>query len=265
MIYIERTEVDLDKAPLVLWENKLLTGTVTATTEATDAQVENLLTDSTFDYWKPTTTSGTVTCNFTSGTAGSVVGIAAHDLGTQGATITIKWGTSTLATVSPTDDTTILIFFQQVNFGSLASDAFKLEITGATAAPSIGNLFLGTPLIFETGIVPSYTPLWMSESIELLQNTSLGGQFFQNRVVRKSAETSVNLNILERSEVEGTSFQAFRNHYNSGKTFFWAAGPSVFDKDGAYARRTSGGELKPTFGNDGIFYQVSLQLEAYVG
>lgn len=265
MIYIERTEVDLDKAPLVLWENVLLEGTVTASTEATDADVENLLTDSTFDYWRPTTTSGTVSCSFSSSTAGSVIGIAAHDLGTQGATVTIKRGTTTLATVDPTDDTTILVFFDEVNFGNLVSDTFNLEITGATAAPSIGNLFLGTPLIFETGIVPSYTPLWMAESIELLQNTSLGGQFFQNRIVRKSAETSVNLNILERSEVEGAAFQAFREHYNSGKTFFWAAGPSVFDKDGAYARRTSGGELRPTFGDNGIFYQVSLQMEAYVG
>lgn len=266
MIYIERTEVDLDKAPLVLWDNILLGGTISASTEATDSVVENLLTDSTFDYWKPTTTSGTVTCSFSSSTPASALGIAAHNLGSKGATVVVKRGTSTVATINPTDDTAILVLFDQANFGNTPStDEFSLVITGASGAFSIGNLFLGLPLVFETGIVPSYTPLWLSEDIELLHNTSLGGQFFQNRVVRKSAETSVDLNILERAEVESSGFLNYRSHYNSGRTFFWAAGPSVFDNDVAYARRTRGGEMKPTFGSNGIFYQVSLQMEAHVG
>lgn len=261
MIYIERTEVELDKAPFVLWDNIFLNGAVAASTEATDAEVENALTDSTFDYWQPTTTSGTVTLTL-AGTA-SVLGIAAHDLGTQGATIDVKAdGVSVLdSTVSPTDDTPILILFDSTT----STTNWSVEITGASAAFSIGNLFLGVPLIFETGVVPSYTPLYMAENIELLQNRSLGGQFFQNRVIRKSAETSINLNILDRSFVEGANFQNFRDHYNSGKTFFWSAGPSVFEKDVAYCRRTSGGELKPTFSNNGIFYKVGMQLEAYVG
>ena len=259
MIYIERTEVATDQAPMVLWYNVLLDGTVTASTEATDAEVENLLTDSTFDYWRPTTTSGTISLSLGSSKTISAVGIAAHDLGTRGATVTVKAGITTLATVVPTDDSTIIILV-----ASTAGTAFSVEITGATAAPSIGNLFMGVPLVFESGIVPSYTPLWMAEEIELLQNQSLGGQFFQNRVVRKSANTSVNLNILDRAFIEGAPFQSFREHYNTGKSFFFAAGPSVFEKDGSYCRR-AGDTLKPTFANTGIFYQVGMQLEAYVG
>lgn len=259
MIYIERTEVATDQAPMVLWYNVLLDGAVTASTEATNAEVENLLTDSTFDYWRPTTTSGTVSLSLGSSKTISAVGIAAHDLGTQGATVTIKAGVTTLATVTPTDDSTIIVLF-----AITSGTAFSVEVTGATAAPSIGNLFMGVPLVFESGIVPSYTPLWMAEEVELLQNESLGGQFFQNRVVRKSANTSVNLNILDRDFIEGTPFQSFREHYNTGKSFFFAAGPSVFEKDGSYCRR-SGDTLKPTFANAGIFYQVGMQLEAYVG
>lgn len=261
MIYIERTEVATDKAPLVLWDNILLDGTVTASTEATDAPIENTLTDSTWDYWQPTTTSGTVTLTL-AGTA-SALGIAAHDLGSKGATINVKAdGVSVLdSTVSPADDKPILILFDSTT----STTNWSIEITGASAAFSIGNLSLGVPTVFESGIVPSYTPLYMAEDIELLQNTSLGGQFFQNRIVRKSAETSIQLNILERSFVEGATFQNFRDYYNSGKTFFWAGGPSVFGGDVAFCRRTSGGEIKPTFANNGIFYQVGLQLEAYVG
>jgi hypothetical protein len=104
----------------------------------------------------------------------------------------------------------------------------------------------------------------MAEEVELLQNESLGGQFYQKSVIRKSANTSVNLNILDRSFIEGASFQNFRRHYNEGRTFYFAAGPSVFEEDGSFCRR-SGDTLKPTFANAGIFYQVGMQLEAYIG
>ena len=259
MIYIERTEVPLDGAPLVLFDNILLDGTVTATTEAVDAEVDNLLTDSTFDFWKPTTTSGTVSLSLGVAATASALGIAGHDLGTQGATVVVKRGVTTVATINPTDDSTIIILF-----ASGSDTAYSVEISGATAAPYISNLFLGVPLVFESGIIPAYTPLWMAEEVELLMNESLGGQFFQNRVIRKSANTSVNLNILDRTFVEGTGFQGFRRHYNDGRTFFFAAGPSNFEDDGSFCRR-SGDTLKPTFANDGIFYQVGMQLEAYIG
>jgi len=260
MIYIERTEVAADKAPLVLWDNILLNGTVTASTEATDAPIENALTDSTWDYWQPTTTSGTVSLSLGSSTTASALGIAAHDLGSKGATVTVKRGATTVATINPTDDTPILILF-----ASSSSSTWSVEITGASSAFSIGNMVLGVPLIFESGVVPSYTPSYMADNVELLMNQSLGGQFFQNRVIRKSAETSIQLNILERSFIEGATFQNFRDYYNDGKTFYWAAGPSVFEKDVAFCRRTNGGEMKPTFENTGIFYRVGLQLEAYIG
>lgn len=262
MIYIERTEVELDKAPLVLWDNLLTGGTLTASTEESGAEVENITTGSTFDYWTPTTTSGAVYLDTGTPKTASALGIAAHNLGSLGATITVKdaSGPTTLATVSPTDDKTILILFDETS----TSD-WEIEITGASAAFSIGVMTLGEPLIFETGITPSYTPLWMAENIELFNNKSLGGQFFQNRIVRKSSEGIVNLNILDRDFVEGISFQDFRDYYNEGKTFFWAAGPSVFDKDVSFCRRVGGGELRPSFPENGLFYRASLNMEAYIG
>ena len=283
MIYIERTEVSLDQAPMVLFDNILLDGTVTTLgypangIEAdfvldfgagvylaegeyvSDPNVQNTLTDSTFDFWNPTSLSGAVSLSLpTNGTA-SALGISGHNLGTQGATVSVIQGSTVLAEVSPTDDSTMIILF-----ASTTATDFTIEVSNAAGVTYISNLVLGVPLVFESGIVPSYTPLWMAEEVELLQNMSLGGQFFQNRVVRKSANTSVNLNILDREFIEGDTFQNFRNHYNDGKTFFFAAGPSVFEKDGSFCRR-SGDTLKPTFSNNGIFYDVGMQLEAYVG
>jgi len=284
MIYIERTEVSLDQAPMVLFDNILLDGTVTPAsiysvlgfeadfvldfvgdtylTEGEyvpDPNVQNTLTDSTFDFWNPTSPSGALYLSLpTNGTA-SALGISGHNLGTQGATVKVFQGSTVLAEVSPTDDSTMIILF-----ASTTATDFTIVVSGAAGVTYISNLVLGVPLVFESGILPGYTPLWMAEDVELLQNTSLGGQFFQNRVVRKSANTSVNLNILDREFVEGTNFQSFRRHFNDGKTFFFAAGPSVFEDDGSFCRR-SGDTLKPTFSNNGIFYQVGMQLEAYIG
>lgn len=259
-IKIDRTEVNADKAPHFLWDNFLLDGTVTATSETDGGEVENALEDSTWDFWVPQFNNADISVSFSSPKTVNALGIASHDLGTIGADIRVTDTSTIQGQVSPTDDSTILLLFDEFT----ATD-MDIRIRNATNVASIGNIMLGYVTVFENGIVPSYTPLWMSENIELLENMSLSGQFFQNRVVKKSATTNVNLNILERSTVEGTEFQNFREHYNNGKSFYFAAGPSVFENDVSYCRRTNGAEMKPTFSQNGIFYDVSLGLEAFIG
>jgi hypothetical protein len=107
-------------------------------------------------------------------------------------------------------------------------------------------------------------PLWQSQKVELLQSVSLGGQFLGNRVNRRGGEGSIILNILERSFIEGTSFQSFKTHYDNGKAFFFASSPADYDEDLAYVWRSPRQTMRPTFVDNGIFYQVNMSLEAYV-
>jgi hypothetical protein len=58
-VFIEGTEVDNDSLPMVLFENFFSTGTVTASTEATGFDASNAYEESTFDFWKPATTTAT--------------------------------------------------------------------------------------------------------------------------------------------------------------------------------------------------------------
>lgn len=262
-VYIERTEVNADKAPHFLWDNVFLNGTVTASSEATNGEVENALEDSTWDYWTPTSSTGSINLSLASSATVSALAIASHNLGSNNATISLddSSGTPTqLFSISPADDRTIIVLFD-----STTSDDFTFYIDSADAACSIGNIFLGDPLVLTNGILPGYTPLWMADNIELLESMSVSGQFFQNRIIKRSAQTRLNLNILERATVEGDDFQNFRSHYNDGKTFFFAAGPSVFEDDVSYCRRLSGSEMRPSFQQNGIFYNVDLGLEAFVG
>lgn len=263
-ITIDRTEVSTDKSPLVLWDNLFEDGTLAASTEATDGDKENAIDGNTYDFWTPTALPATISVTLGSSTPASYVGIAAHDLFTNGCTVSVEYDSGggtwvELASVTPTDDKTLMIAFDETS----ATD-FRLYISGSTI-PSIGVIFLGTALRFDSGILPQYTPITYAENIELLNSQTITGQFITNRVNRRGASTSLSLNILERSFVEATPFQNFRTHYNDGKPFFFASNPSELDFDVAYCWRQGGGEIQPTFQDNGIFYRTGLSLEAYIG
>ena len=262
-MYIERTEVDSDKAPVILWDNLLEDGTLAASSEDTNGEKENAIDGNTYDYWIPTSLPATLSVTLASSSTLGYVGIAAHTLGTNGNTVDVEYhngvGWVSLASISPTDDKTILIAVAETS-----ATQFRLYISGGSI-PNIGVVSFGSSIKFESGILPAYTPLYMAEEIELLTSQTLNGQFVTNRVNRKGAKGNFGLNILERSFVEGTDFQNFRRHYNDGKPFFFASNPSELAEDVSYCWRQDGGEIRPTFESDGIFYKTQLSLEAYLG
>lgn len=263
-VYIQRTEVNSDSSPIILWDNTFKTGTVTATGETVGGEAENAIDDNTYDFWIPGGVPTALESVFGGNVTMSYAAVAAHTLGTNGNTLSVQYGTGggswvEITNVTPTDDSTIFIAFEETT-----ADSFRFVVSGGTG-PSVGVVFMGQAIRFDSGILPSYTPLYMAEEIELLVNKSMSGQFFGNRVIRKAALSNFSLNILDRSFVEGADFQNFRDHYNDGKPFFFASNPSELEDDTAYCWRQVGGELNPTFGNDGIFYNVDLSLEAYIG
>ena len=263
-MYIERTEVDSDKAPVILWDNILEDGTITATSEDTNGEVENAIDGNTYDYWKPTAVTARIDLSLAAPKSASYLGIAAHTLGTSSARINVQYDSGGGFTnawsgaIAPSDDKTIIVAFDQ----QTAAD-WRIVVLDNVA--QIGVAFLGDGIQFESGILPAYTPLYMAEEVELLTSQTLNGQFVTNRVNRKGAKGNFGLNILERSFVEGTDFQNFRRHYNDGKPFFFASNPSELVDDVSYCWRQDGGEIRPTFESDGIFYKTQLILEAYIG
>lgn len=262
-MYIERTEVSTDQSPLILWQNRLKTGTISVSSEATGGEGENAIDDNTYDFWTPTALPATWAMTFPISRSMDYAAIAAHNLGSTGNTVAVEYHNGTgwveLASVTPTDDSVIIIAFN----GEFSTQ-YRFYISGGTV-PSIGVLYLGDEIRFDSGILPAYTPLYMAEEVELLKSQSLNGQFITNRVNRRGAKSSFSLNILERSFVESTAFQDFRDHYNDGEPFFFASNPSELTNDVSYCWRQQGGEINPTFQENGIFYKVNLSLEAYIG
>jgi hypothetical protein len=261
-MYFERAILNEDKAPFVLWDNILQDATVSTTSQTEGGDGNNTLDNNTYDFWIPISLTAVITFTLPESRGASYLGIAAHNIHSKGCSIYLGYynGTSWVNVASPTieDDNSLIVAFPYTE-----AEQWRLRIEGSEA-PSIGVVFLGTPLLFTTGILPGYTPIYMGEKIDLYNSTSLNGQFIGNSVERRGYESSFQLNILDRDFVEGQSFQSFRRHYNDGGTFFFASDPDGHREDVAYCRRQEGGEIRPTLPNDGIFYSVSMSLEGFI-
>ena len=263
MIYITYTPTDTDTYPMVLFDNMFTTGTVSASTAVSGYPGSNVGTETTYDYWQPTVIPSNVSTDMGVATSADSCAIIAHTLGSSGATAVLQhspdnstW--TTVQSVTPTDDSPILILFT-----SISKRYWRVRISAATTTPVIGNIVLGQKFVFPGGVMPPYTPIWQAQTVDLLVAKSLGGQFLGNRVLRQGAETSINLVSFTRTFAE-VDLQPFKSWYNGGHAFVWASGPSVFTKDVGYVWRKSGAEMRPTFNETGNWVKVSMEVEGYV-
>lgn len=260
-IRIENTPNANDSLPTILFDNLFLSGTLSASSEAVGYPKENAVSENTNKSWKPSSLPATLSVDLGSATSVNSFSLIAHECGSKGNTVTIEsspdnstW--TVRCTVTPTDDTTILGLFD-----SVSARYWRIQIANGSI-PAIGVAMIGTRFNFPAGVKPPYTPVWLSQTYELLTSNTIGGQFMGNKVNRKGGMTSINLVSLERGFAE-SNLLAFREHYNLGKAFVWAAGPSIFSKDVGYVWRTEGSVMSPTFDETGSWMSVSMEVMAY--
>lgn len=263
MIYIQGTPTANDMLPCVLFDNLFLQGTTTVTSETADGPKQNATNEGTYNFWQPSALPATYQVDLGSAMAADSLAIVAHNLGSNGTTAVVSssdngssW--TVRATYLPTDDKTHMLMWRAVS-----ARYWRVVFTGGSGSLVVGVLMLGARLVFPGGVRPPYSPLWLSQNVELLVSQTMSGQFVTNREIRRGANTNINLVAFERDFVE-EDLLPFKNHYDSGKAFIWAAGPCVFDKDVSYAWRQSGAEMKPTFDETGNWMSVTMSVEGYV-
>jgi hypothetical protein len=260
-IVITNTPTSDDSLPTVLFNNLFLEGTLSATTEAVGYPKESGVSENTNKSWEPTSLAANLKVDLGVATSADSFAVVAHNCGTKGNTVLLQsspddstW--TTRCTVVPTDDTTILGLFTAVS-----ARYWRIRITNGTV-PNIGVAILSQRFIFPAGVKAPYTPVWLSQQYELLTATTLGGQFLGNKVLRQGGRTTINLVSFERNFAE-TNLTDFRLHYNAGKAFVWAAGPSIFSNDVGYVWRTDSSVMAPTFDENGSWMSVSMEVDSY--
>lgn len=218
---------------IVLWSNLLVDADISAAGEADGYPAINVTDPATFDSWKGATAGDYIEADLGAAMAVNTLGIAAHTLGTSGASLELDYsddGAAWTAAVEydPLTDEDVIIMF-----GNITARYWRLTVTDAVA--NVGVVFLGARLVFPHTPVDGYTPLHHARRYSKLFNDSLKGQMLGNRVMAAGAETTVDLGFVERSFVDGP-LRGFEDHYNRGGTFFYAGYPSGKPLDMGYCR-----------------------------
>ncbi len=182
----------------------------------------------TYTYWTAEATADNLTYDLTTATACDMAGVASHDLGTQGASIMPQywdgaaWQDLADAALSPSDDQTIVWLFASQSAGQ-----FRFEITGATAAVSIGVAFFGRALTLDQRFYRGYDEARYPTEVELLANQS-GPHTLGTSVIGKGSRVEWALEHLPEADVYSTDFASWVETFNAGKGFFSAWRPGDY-------------------------------------
>jgi len=262
MIHLRTSGGRLEE-PNILWRNVLLDGPVTVSSAAAGGAGANAFDGSTADFWVPTSLPASLSLDLVNPAYANALGMAAHTLGSNSATLIIEYldgaAWTELATVVPADDTPFMVFFSLT-----LADQYRVRITGACDVPVVGVVMIGHTTVVPGGVDLPHTPLNLVEETEMLSGLSRRGQFLKNRVVRRGGETSIQFIVQTPDDVE-TYLEAFVEHYNIGDAFFFATAPSVFPRDMGLCWRPDGARsIQPTY-RDPVFMMMSMQVRVYRG
>jgi len=209
------------------------TATPTATSTATGANVAWLVDGETWSVWEGGGTSQTVTLTFSSA-ATSYAAIAAHNLGSTGATVSCAAGGVTVGSISPDDDGAIVFLF-----GSTTVTTVAFTISGGSAAPQIAVAQAGEVLEMPQLSVFTGLPISESKQVRYRHQQSIRGDVLGRAVEGADLRfdlTVQNLPETFRAAAGAVTWKGFINHVDNTGPFFIAAKPSSYPDDVAYAR-----------------------------
>lgn len=181
-------------------DNALTGATLTATSSATGFDPENTIDGTTYDYWRPTSGNATLTADLGEVKEIDYLGIAAHNLGTVGASFQLQhwidgaW-TDTTDAYAPnqfdaiaTGDKTIMLFFP-----SVFTDKIRL-VFSASIAFSVGVIYAGKAFAFERPFYQGHRPLNLNRTTAIVQHVSELGLDVGRYIRRKGAKTTIQVN-----------------------------------------------------------------------
>jgi len=141
-----------------------------------EAAVENELT---IDRYKANSATWTIDLDLDAGSQScNCIAIGSDDIATNGQTITIQRGTTTIDSVAPTVDSPLMFFF-----ASQASLRWRILGSGGTAA-SIYNVKIGNALAFERPFYSGFSPARMNRATDVIGNVSRNGELMGRSVKR---------------------------------------------------------------------------------
>lgn len=241
----------------ILWDNLLVTATFSATSEREGFEADRAQTPDTVSWWWPEV-AGSLTATLAAAAGIDGIAIAAHSIGSSGATVTISghvdgdW-VQLHDPISPADDEPIMVAFE-------AAEVEAVRI--ALSAPArVGVLYAGAMLEMPQPAYNSLPPLALIRSTTYETNKSQTGQFMGRSISSSSRPFEASWSHLTEAWVRGV-FLPFA--LAARKTpFFIALRPAGYPTDVGYVLTSD--DTAPARIGVRDFLQVALKGEAHVG
>lgn len=257
-LVVSRSSLELRYYPWILWDNKVIFGSVSADFEADLYPASALANSNSTIYWMSTSTADQYITVVNLDGQIDGFGLARHNL--AGATLSIE---AINADSSPDFAEVVAPWVQGDNspiLARMAKDSYtsmRLKIVSPTAIPWAAVLSIGEILIVPQGFEPGYTPIGDGEEIDLSVGRSTIGEFLGSIVEGAALLTTSTFNRLPRTWYE-TYMRPFIKYANRGGTFFFAWSPVLRPKDVGYCWFTA--SVKPVITTTQSHYQVDLPM-----
>lgn len=236
------------------------TGELAASGDQAGFEADAAVNPLTYESWKPDALPATWRIDAGEAVTVDYVGIAAHTLGTDGATVIPQesdddsaWSDVTgISAHSPSDDGPILFLF-----AGESHRYWRIRITGSTI-PSVGVVFIGASLAMERPFYGGHSPLDLSRRTVMRPQKSERGQFLGRAIVRGGFGTDVAWQHLTPTFIRD-EFDLFVEEAKR-YPFFFAWRPSTFPESVGYV--WTGQDIQPSnMGTGPGLMQVSFSLE----
>lgn len=245
-------------------------GTVDASTEAAGFAGDNAATVRVDTAWRPTSLPGLLAdweLNFDTPTLVSYFGIAAHDLGTQGAFIRIQAttdGGSTwtsiagLNAIEPEDDSAILCLFDPVSV-----DGIRVRIESADDNPTIAVMATGEVMEWPRKAVWTGTPITEGDRLSFDNNLTGTGIVIGRTKESDGLEFSMQVDNLSE-DWRTSTFKSFKAYANGEQAAFFIAQRALYYPDEvAYAWTTDTVRMSRETPNRRVSGSVTLNCIGY--
>lgn len=242
--------------PRIGW--KAQGGTVTASSEADGFNAERAATQQTADGWQPDAMPATWELDAGEPVGVNYCGIAAHDLGSTGATVFIEYedsGWQTVLEISPEDDTALFFLFPAIE-----AQEWRVRVTGSDA-PTLGHIRFGQVLTAPRMATYTGTPIDEGEQVRLRYQQSETGEFLGTVSEGNGLSFSMQLDHLPEAFRQGP-WREFKRFAERGNTFFIAPKPQAYPREVAYAW-TRSAAIERVIPNKDVTGSVTLDCSGY--
>jgi len=250
--------------PRLCWDREA--GTATATTEAAGFSASFANSVRLDNFWQPTAVPATWTLTLDADAEVSYLGIAAHNLAAQAATVKVEYklGAGSWTEIDfggdhePADNDPILFLF-----GAIEMSAIRVTIVTADAAPTIGVIGAGAVDEWPRKAVWTGTPITEGDNLSFTNNSSDTGVMLGRTLTSDGLSFQVTVNNLPE-DWRRAGFKAFKAYANKGQSlFFIATRPAYYPDEVAFAWSSETVMMSRETPNRRLSGTVNLNLMAY--